>query len=170
MRTESEGVRSYGVRTESEGVRSYGVNGPVSYHRSARRNLTRSFEEVAKQTSSSSGSSSYSGSSSHSTCSLSGSEDKHLAEEPAVTEMDPGPQVTKGNLLPSSNQPLGGGVGDHPLLVDQPGNMRPKVRLPPQRSGEERGRDEGVHHFCYAIDIRSVRNLSHQRALNIWLR
>ena len=152
------------VRVRSEGVRSCGVNGPVPCYRSARRNLTRSFEEVAKQTSSSSDSSS------SSTCSLSGSEDKHPAEEPAVTEMDPGPLVTKGNLLPSSNQPLGGGIGDHPLLMDQSGNMRPKVQLPPQRLGEERGRDEGVHHFCYAIDIHSVRNLSHQRPLNIWLR
>ena len=122
--------------------------------RSARRNLTRSFEEVAKQTSTSS----------TSTLSESENEDKPAVKE--GHEDEPVPQLTGGPL--PSNQSLGGSVEDHPLLMEHPGNVRPEAP-PPQGVAEGGGTDE-VHHFCYAIDIRSVRNLSQQRPLNIWLR
>lgn len=131
--------------------------------RSARRNLTRSFEEVAKQTSSIS----------TSTLSESENEDKtwkRTGEDPVINEMELAPQVTMGNPLPSNKQPLGGVMEEQPLLMDHPSNVRPEARLPPQSVVGEEGRAEGVHHFCYAIDIRSVRNISQQRPLNVWLR
>ena len=118
--------------------------------RSARRNLTRSFEEVAKQTST--------GSISTLSGSGSGSEDRPTEEA--------APQLTAGPL--PSNQSDIGNTEDQSLLLAQPGNVRPEA--PPPGGVVEGGRSEEVHHFCYAIDIRSVRNLSQQRPLSVWLR
>ena len=111
------------------------MKGPVLCCRSARRNLTRSFEEVAKQTSSNS----------TSTLSESENEDKTWKgtveeEAPAINEMEPAPQVTKGNLSPSK-QPLYGDMVDHPVLMAHPGNVRPEAQQPPPRAGPgEEGR------------------------------
>jgi len=72
-----------------------------------------------------------------------------------------------GGALPS-NQSQGGTTENHPLLLEQPGNMRPDA--PPPEGVVERGQSDEIHCFCFAIDIRSVRNLSQQRPLHIWLR
>ena len=152
---------------------------PTSTH-SARRNLQSSFEEAASKSHSSSQMDS---SSTNTSMETANAKTANPQEASSITHK-PGPGFSQGPpssstqpvmpaeamfqptvtcSAPHTAQYIQSVVNSSPL-VNQKGNIRSFSK------GVSSPSSLGLHHFCYAIDIQSIKNMSHQSTLNCWAR